>query len=147
QGVRVRTMSVAKTQFPTRSGRNAMRFKAVVLGLAVLAAPACVPDYVRDNSSPVLFRIADINAGRGLTVAVRSSGTETVPVALAVRPKNPTNNVVPQVAEAVFVEQYRVRFTRTDGHNVEGVDVPFSFSGGLSTVVDIAISGTTVTIQ
>ncbi|NTU85440.1 MAG: hypothetical protein HGA45_39820 [Chloroflexales bacterium] len=54
----------------------------------------------------------------------------------------------PQVAEAVIVEQYRVRYFRTDGRDVEGVDVPFSFSGGITTAVDIGIgSDANVTIS
>jgi hypothetical protein len=106
------------------------------LGLAV-ALPACVPDYVRQNDSPVLFRIADINGGQVLVADVGVNASDNVAVTLAVRPKNPRNTNVPQVAEAVFVEQYRVRFFRTDGRDQEGVDVPFSFSGGLTTAVDI----------
>jgi len=107
---------------------------ALVVGLT-----GCVPGYVKDNDSPVLFRIAAINGGQTLVSDVSTAATETVDVVLAVRPKNPLNTNVPQVAEAVFVEQYRVSFSRTDGRNVEGVDVPYSFTGALATVVDIGI--------
>ena len=117
---------------------------ALVVGLA-----GCVPGYVKDNDSPVLFRIAAINGGETVVSDVSAIGTDTVDVVLAVRPKNPLNTNVPQVAEAVFVEQYRVSFSRTDGRNVEGVDVPFSFTGAMTTVVDIGIgsdANVTVTI-
>ena len=115
---------------------------ALMVGLT-----GCVPDYVKDNDSPVLFRIAAINGGETVVSDVSAIGTDTVSVVLAVRPKNPLNTNVPQVAEAVFVEQYRVSFSRTDGRNVEGVDVPYSFSGALATVVDIGIgSDANVTI-
>jgi hypothetical protein len=51
------------------------------------------------------------------------------------------------VAEAVIVEQFRVRFFRTDGRDIEGEDVPFSFSGGITTAVDIGTgAGANVTI-
>jgi hypothetical protein len=109
---------------------------ALVVGLS-----GCVPGYVRENDSPVLFRIASINGGDTVTSDVSVATTETVTLTLAVRPKNPLNENVPQIAEAVFVEQYRVRYFRTDGRDVEGVDVPFSFSGALTTVVDIGIGG------
>ena len=113
------------------------------LGLA-LALPGCVPDYVRENDSPVLFRIVDVSGPGGVNALISDVGTiaaDTVQVTLAVRPKNPLNTNVPQVAEAVIVEQYRVRFFRTDGQSVEGVDVPFSFTGGLTTTVDIGTGG------
>jgi len=118
--------------------------KAVgVISLCALAASlgGCVPGYVKQNDSPVLFRIVSINSGQTLLSNVGSSSPDTVAVTVAVRPKNPLNTNVPQVAEAVVIEQYRVRFFRTDGRDVEGVDVPFSFSGGITQVVDIGIGG------
>jgi hypothetical protein len=36
--------------------------------------------------------------------------------------------------EHIYLDSYRVRYTRTDGHNQEGVDVPFSISGPLGNV-------------
>ena len=118
--------------------------KAVgVISLCALAVGlgGCVPGYVKQNDSPVLFRIVSINAGQVLVSDVSRSGPDVVTVTVAVRPKNPLNTNVPQVAEAVVIEQYRVRFFRTDGRDVEGVDVPFSFSGGLTAVVDIGVDG------
>jgi hypothetical protein len=124
-----------------------MRAAGVIsaLGLA-LALSGCVPDYVRQNDSPVLFRIVNVSGPGGvnsLQSDVATIGADTVFVTLAVRPKNPLNSNVPQIPEAVVVEQYRVRFFRTDGlgRDVEGVDVPFSFSGGLTTTVDIGTGG------
>jgi len=114
----------------------------------LIGVGGCVPGYVRDNDSPVLFRIADINGGLSIQSDVGDINPTTVTVTLAVRPKNPNNTNVPQVAEAVFLEQYRVRFLRTDGRDVEGVDVPYSFSGALATVVDIGVdSGANVSIN
>lgn len=113
----------------------------------LIAVGGCVPGYVKDNDSPVLFRIADINGGATIPSDVTDSGSTDVPVVIAVRPKNPLNINVPQVAEAVFLEQYRVRYFRTDGRDVEGVDVPYSFSGAMATVVDIGVdSGANVTL-
>ncbi|MBW8712968.1 MAG: hypothetical protein JF632_02665 [Acidobacteria bacterium] len=31
--------------------------------------------------------------------------------------------------------QYHVRYVRSDGHNIEGVDVPYAFDGGLAATV------------
>ena len=41
-------------------------------------------------------------------------------------------------ANAITMTQYHVKYIRTDGRNVQGVDVPFEFDGGLG----VTISGT-----
>lgn len=131
--------AVAATEFR----RKAMRAVGVISACAVLIGlSGCVPGYVRDNESPVLFRIISVSPSV-IPSNVGTPASDVASVTVAVRPKNPLNTVVPQIAEAVFVEQYRVRFLRTDGRDVEGVDVPYSFSGALTQVVDIATSGGT----
>ena len=45
----------------------------------------------------------------------------------------------PSVNNAITLTQYHVEYVRSDGHNVQGVDVPFAFDGALSTT--IATSG------
>jgi hypothetical protein len=132
----------------TEFRRKAMRAVGVITACAlVIGASGCVPGYVRENDSPVLFRIVSVNGGNTVLSDVSTVVSDTVPVTLAVRPKNPLNTNVPQVAEAVIVEQFRVRFFRTDGRDIEGEDVPFSFSGGITTAVDIGTgAGANVTI-
>jgi hypothetical protein len=49
------------------------------------------------------------------------------------------NLETPSAANAVTLTQYHVKYIRSDGHNVQGVDVPFEFDGGLG--VTIASSG------
>jgi hypothetical protein len=50
---------------------------------------------------------------------------------------------VPQVALAVFMERYEIRYVRSDGRNTEGVDVPFRITGGMNGVIDAQVSGST----
>jgi hypothetical protein len=64
-------------------------------------------------------------------------------VTVAVRAKNP-GVTTPQVNMAVFMERYEVVYTRSDGRNLPGVDVPFAISGPLSGVVDVADGGGTL---
>jgi hypothetical protein len=45
----------------------------------------------------------------------------------------------PSAVNAVTLTQYHVKFIRSDGRNVQGVDVPYEFDGGLG----ITVSGTT----
>lgn len=118
---------------------------ACALALALVAG-GCAPDYVTGSTAPVNLLIASINDGSVLDSDVRlSSGTicpDTVPVSLAVRAKN-QNNVTITVPQHVMVQQYEVRYFRTDGRANEGIDVPYRFAGPVAAEVDVAISGTT----
>jgi hypothetical protein len=41
----------------------------------------------------------------------------------------------PSSANAITLTQYHVKYIRSDGHNVQGVDVPYEFDGGLGTTI------------
>ena len=68
---------------------------------------------------------------------------DNVTVALANRSKNPSVTDV-QVARAIDIDRYTVRYFRGDGRNTQGVDVPFPISGDLRTVIDV---GNNITVQ
>jgi hypothetical protein len=114
-------------------------------GLAV-AASGCTPDYVTNSTAPVMFIMASLNSGVVLDSDIRTSnGTicpDFVQAGMAVRAKNPnaTDITVPQ---HVLVQTYAVRYMRTDGRATEGVDVPYSFTGPLTSEVDLTTSGST----
>lgn len=121
------------------------RFMTVAVAAAVAAGMGgCTPDFANDNTSPVLFIVVDINGGAPLDSDVLSGSISSgffieedeVPVTIAVRPKNPNFENVPQVAAAVLIQRYEVRYFRSDGRNAEGVDVPFRISGNISTAAD-----------
>jgi hypothetical protein len=46
-----------------------------------------------------------------------------------------TTNLAPSIWNAVTLSRYRITFTRADGRNTPGVDVPFPFDGGLTATV------------
>jgi hypothetical protein len=126
------------------------------LGLVLLAAVGlagcAVEDFVTDNNSSVLFKIASINGGAALKVDVASDKGGVInnlaPVTIAVRPKNQNFDNVPQVPMAVFVERYEIRYYRSDGRATEGVDVPYKISGNMTTAVDVGTgSGANVTVS
>ena len=122
------------------------------LGLAAavalaLALAGCTPSYVTGNDSPVNLIIASINKGAPLDsdvrIGVNSTGIcpDVVKVAAAVRNKNP-NGPQPIVPSHVLLTSYEVRYFRTDGRGVEGIDVPYRITGSLSFEIDVAASGT-----
>ena len=54
-------------------------------------------------------------------------------VSFTLATKDPGVGVSPQ--NFITMDRYRVRFIRSDGRNVEGVDVPYGFDGGFTATV------------
>jgi hypothetical protein len=52
----------------------------------------------------------------------------------------------PTSANYITITQYHVKYVRTDGHNVEGVDVPYAFDGGMGVTVNGTGVSSTFTI-
>jgi hypothetical protein len=116
---------------------------ALALGLG-LALAGCSAGYVENNTASVNLLITSINDGAQLDSDVRNGVNSTfvceneVPVAVTARNKNPNG---PTAASSdIQLDSYEVRYTRTDGRGVEGVDVPYRVTGTLSATV--AIDGT-----
>ena len=132
-----------------------------IAALGGLILTGCTADYAKQNDSNVLLLLVSLsaNAGAGpdkgtnsafLISDVSTNGSvvnDNGSATFAVRPKNPSPGGTPVTpnAEDVVLEQYSVSYTRTDGHNVEGVDVPYSFSSSLpSTLIAVGTSSTSV---
>lgn len=116
-----------------------------LIALAALGAGACTAGHATQDNSPVILRIVSIGPSP-LSSDVSAGGVVTadiVTVTVANRAKNPLV-LTPQIDMAVFMERYEVTYTRSDGRNVPGVDVPFAISGPLNGVVDVADSGDTL---
>jgi hypothetical protein len=117
---------------------------AVAAGLGVVG---CTPSYVTTNDAPVNLYMGAINSSKVLDSDVRlGAGSDiicpdTVTVELGVRNKNP-NGVAPNMASTVFLRSYEVRYFRTDGRGVEGIDVPYRITGAVSGGIDVQTSGT-----
>lgn len=116
---------------------------AVGVGLGVAG---CSPSYVTSTDAPVNLYITAINGGTVLDSDVRNGENSTficpdvTTVSVAVRNKNPTAPT-PNVPAAVLLKSYEVRYFRTDGRGVEGIDVPYRITGNLSLAIDVATSG------
>ena len=121
-------------------------------GLAVAAASVllagmtgCTPDYVTGSEAAVSLFINSINAGAPLDSDVVSGNVtsgfviteDEVNVDVANRQKNPNFTSVPQVAMAIDIDRYEVRYFRSDGRNTEGVDVPYRITGNIRVAVDV----------
>ena len=113
----------------------------LVLGMAMMLSACGQPDYVTDSQASVLLLVVDVNEGAVLDSDVRLGldsnlvCPDTVPITLAVRNKNPM--MVGGVQGDVLIKQYEVRYFRSDGREVEGIDVPHTLTGGIASSVTV----------
>ncbi len=116
--------------------------KLLAVTALLLAGMGCTNDLAKDGTGDVFMRVAviqDPTTDISTLVLHSDVGTSTATLAsvtLAARSKNPSNNTVNYI-RAVQLERYEVRYVRTDGRNVEGVDVPYRFGNGLTAAIDI----------
>jgi hypothetical protein len=116
-----------------------------MLGIVGLAASmtGCVPDWARENETGLLMDVIGIS-----TLAGGEGGTEgdillsdvdpdfndDAVVTVQLYRKNPTVSTSTPL-EDVVLQSYQVRYFRSDGHNVEGFDVPHRITGALNSVI------------
>jgi hypothetical protein len=119
-----------------------------VLGIGALAVSmaGCVPDWAKENETGLIMEIAEIVTFAGgeesgtassiLRSDVVTDGSvfnDDAVVTVNLYRKNPTVTAT-SALEHVRLESYQVRFFRTDGHSIEGVDVPHRITGPLSSL-------------
>lgn len=122
----------------------------LVLAAACLGSTvSCGSELLRTGRSPVFLTITQLLAAKGDApdefVANLLSDAQTVVdgvptvfndlgrATLAVVRKDPS--IAATDINAVTITRYRVVYRRTDGRNTPGVDVPFSFDGGVTKTI------------
>ena len=141
--------------------QSAARRRAL-LGVAVLSAvtllPGCTSRQLEGAGSSYLIvdalngssGDADDFSGQLESDVVGTSGVVSDVGKLDLRlgmkdPGSTSSPATPTSANFITVTRYHVKYTRTDGRNTQGVDVPFEFDGGASvTVRDTAAVSTLV---
>jgi hypothetical protein len=142
--------------------RNAI---LILVVSAVAAASVSCGDVVRDGRSPVFLVMDSLTAapGRsttfgttlasdvltivtsgGLCTAVNPCPTIFGDVGranLRIAPKDVVGLTNPTTNNEVTINRYHVSYRRTDGHNVEGREVPFAFDGAVT--VTVGLNGST----
>ena len=121
---------------------NEMRHKAVWGSLAAALALTSCSDAIRTGQSPSYLILQNIVGGSPSSGIVQSDvisnaggvvqdpGSATIQVALK-DPQGPT----PTSVNSITITQYHVEYIRSDGHNIQGVDVPFAFDSGVTQTI------------
>jgi hypothetical protein len=125
--------------------------KHILMGLALLAAslflPACNPleDESRSNSILVVENVtgkdmSGTDAGFLQSDVLKTDNTitaDTAKATLSARLMDPAPILGTSQYSDIMVTRYVVSFSRTDGRNRPGTDVPFPFEGSLSALVRV----------
>lgn len=117
---------------------------------AILLGSASCGDMVRQGKSPAFLVIETLTGASGaapgqfsatLQSDVITKGTyfeDLGHVSLRILLKDPGAlgaESTPSALNAVTVTRYHVSYRRSDGHNVQGIDVPYAFDGGMTATV------------
>jgi hypothetical protein len=116
----------------------------VRLAVALLAAAALTScsETVRSGQASSYLVMTSLSGSGGIPVksdVVSDTGSifaDTGTASFQLQMKDVLNQPTPN--NAITLTQFHVEYIRADGHNVPGVDVPYSFDGG----VNLTITGT-----
>jgi hypothetical protein len=137
-------------------GRYVRRAVMPALVAAMAALPGC-SDAVRGGDGSSFLTITTLEGGAGTagtlgavlnsdvlnvdpTTQKQSIAADRGQVAFQLQMKDVTG-AGPSANNAITLTQYHVEYVRSDGHNVQGVDVPFAFDGAVT--ITISDSGST----
>jgi hypothetical protein len=125
--------------------------RLLMVGASIAALAGCTPGFGRANDAPVLLRVNSITGSTGGGGTAGGSGIGSVLLSdVRTTEGGVFNDNATLTVESVFknqngptlgpfsdvvIEQYRVRYLRTDALDREGVDVPYSFSGSVNILV------------
>ena len=117
----------------TRTGSS----PAYVIIDSLLGASGAEPDRF---GSPLLSDVVTLvqQQANGTQVRVPTFYNDLAQIQMRSALKNPgstLNPTTPSSTSAITFTRYHVDFRRADGRNTQGVDVPFSFDGGLTMTV------------
>ena len=126
----------------------------VIAALAVAALTASCGDMQREGQASSFLIVSALQAARGddptkfagnllsdVVTFVKGSPTifndvGQVQLKLGMKDPGSTNSpTTPTSANFITVTQYHVEYVRSDGHNIQGVDVPYAFDGAFTVTV------------
>ena len=128
-------------------------FRTLIVAIVAAVASASCGDVARTGRAPVTLVVNSIQGSAGadgeLSTFLQSDAltnggivNDVGEAELTLVLKNQVLPGGPSPLNTVTLSHYRVRFTRADGRNTPGVDIPWGFDGGLT--VSIAAGTTTV---
>jgi hypothetical protein len=143
------------------------RLRAALALAGALTLPSC-SDAIRTGQSPAYLIITNMTGTKG---GGANSGTQATSLPSDVLTRVPAITgpatvfsdsgtasfqlqmkdtlQTPTAVNAITIDQYHVKYIRADGHNVQGVDVPYEFDGAATATISNtgSVSFTLVRVQ
>lgn len=120
------------------------KFAKLLILATVVAVSASCGDLVRQGHAPVTLVVKSLLDGedqstlRSDVITKGSINDDMAKVVMSLVLKDPGSLSVtnePSLLNQVTITRYRVEYQRTDGRNVQGVDVPFAFDSAMTFTV------------
>jgi hypothetical protein len=111
-------------------GRSPVQLQIMSLEAASGAAP---DEFGASLHSDVITNVDRTVNGEQVTVATIFNDNGAAQFALVM--KDQGSPAAPAPLNAVTITRYRVVYRRTDGHNIQGVDVPFAFDSAVTVTI------------
>jgi len=139
--------TIARRPVVSRSSRVLRAVAQLGLGVALVAPAAGCTSRQTQGESPVYLIINTLAAASGaepdkfsgtlasdvLTKGGIFADNGEVNVRIALKdPGSATSPTQPSSSNLITINRYHVRFLRSDGRNVQGVDVPYEFDGAIT---------------
>jgi len=108
-----------------------MRTAGTIAIAAAVALSGCGTDHVTDSKATVEMFISNINGGSPILSDIVSPGNTVVNCDVTVTAEAFMKNPGVQAGnyDTVTLSSYKVNYTRSDGQNVQGVNVPYETTG------------------
>lgn len=128
--------------FPFAGRRKAVwggRIALALFAMLVLLAAASCSDTVRSGQGSSYLVITSVSGPNGTPVqsdVVSDDGAvfaDAGSASLQLQMKDVLSSPSPN--NSITLTQYHVEYVRSDGHNIQGVDVPYAFDGGMTLTV------------
>ena len=125
--------------------------RLVMVGGALVAAGACAAAGRPGEASSYLIVDSLLTDDGSTTLAsdVLTAGgilEDSVKASFRLEMKDP-NALSPSPVNHITLRGYRVSFSRADGRNTQGVDVPYAFDGAMTATVSGSITATIVLVR
>jgi hypothetical protein len=108
--------------------------RILILALALIVT-SC-GSAVRQGTGTSFLMVGAVEFTTGNTLRSDVTGAnDLASVTFSLGLKDPANPTAPTQNQFITIDRYQVRFTRTDGRNTQGVDVPYAFEGAFTVTV------------
>ena len=128
-------MSNVECQMPNDGRRKAVWGARAALAVLLMASTSCSEAVRQGDGSSYLVMTSLTGTNQSDVVSDEGGIVQDNGQASLTLQMKDVGGPGPSPVNAITITQYRVEYVRSDGRNVQGVDIPFAFDGGVTVTV------------